>query len=74
VTHVRTDADNMRNWLRLVQAEYREMPGLNLTRPQIQRLWGLHGETCDALVEHLVTTHFLRRTSGDEYVLDGSAR
>lgn len=33
----RTQSD----WLRLIHAEYREMPGLHLTKPQVQRLWGL---------------------------------
>jgi hypothetical protein len=58
------------DWLHLVQAEYLEMPGLHLTRPQIQRLWGLEDEACDALLEQLLATHFLRRTSRDTYALD----
>ncbi len=58
------------DWLHLVQAEYLEMPGLQLTRPQIRRLWGLEDVTCDALLEQLLATHFLRRTPRDAYVLD----
>jgi len=58
------------DWLYLVQAEYLEMPGLHLTRPQIRRLWGLEDDTCDALLKQLLATHFLRRTPGDAYVLD----
>jgi hypothetical protein len=27
-------------WLELIQAEYREMPDLRLSKPQMQRLWG----------------------------------
>jgi hypothetical protein len=61
------------DWLDLVQAEYLEMPGLQLTRPQMQRLWGLDDNTCDALLEQLLVTHFLRRTHEDAYVLDGPA-
>jgi hypothetical protein len=57
------------DWLQLVQAEYREMPGLHLTKPQIRRLWGLDTVTCDALLDVLETTRFLRRTSRDGYVL-----
>jgi hypothetical protein len=60
------------DWLYLVQAEYLEMPGLHLTRPQIQRLWGLEDDTCDALLKQLLATRFLRRTSRDAYVLDGA--
>jgi hypothetical protein len=58
------------DWLHLVQAEYIEMPGLQLTRPQFRRLWGLEDDTCDMLLQQLVATHFLRRTPRDEYVLD----
>jgi hypothetical protein len=56
-------------WLQLVQAEYREMPGLHLTKPQVRRLWGLDNVTCDALLDALEATRFLRRTSRDGYVL-----
>lgn len=62
------------DWLHLVQAEYLEMPGLQLTRPQIRRLWGLEDDTCDALLEQLLATHFLRRAPHDAYVLDGPVR
>jgi hypothetical protein len=57
------------DWLQLVQAEYREMPGLHLTKPQVRRLWGLDAVTCDALLDALETTRFLKRTSRDGYVL-----
>ena len=60
------------DWLQLVQAEYLEMPGLQLTRLQIQRLWGLEPGTCDLLIEELVASHFLRRTPRDVYVLDAA--
>jgi hypothetical protein len=56
----------------LIQAEYREMPGLSLTRPQIQRLWSLDSAACAAAVEALVSAHFLKRTIRDAYVLAGS--
>lgn len=58
------------DWIQLVQSEYREMPGLQLTRPQIKRLWGIEDETCDTLLAELLSSHFLRRTPRDEYVLD----
>ncbi len=44
---------------RLVHAEFREMPGLRLTAQQARRLWGLDGETCDALLTTLLETGFL---------------
>jgi len=54
-------------WLDLIQAEYKEIPGLHLTKPQIQRLWGLDAVTCDALIDALVDARFLRRTARDAY-------
>ena len=57
-------------WMRLIQAEYREMPGLHLTRPQIQRLWRLDDDTCDTLLDALVDARFLRQTARGAYVLD----
>jgi hypothetical protein len=55
--------------LRLARAEYREMPGLRLTRQQAQRLWNLDSITCEAILETLESTRFLRRTSDRSYVL-----
>ena len=51
-----------------VRAEYREMPGLNLTRDQARRLWGLDAATCDQLLEYLVDSGFLVCTRHDTYV------
>ena len=58
--------------LRRVRGEYLEMPGLQLTRAQVRRLWGLEDEICDAVLEQLEAMHFLRCTERDLYVLDGS--
>lgn len=60
--------------LRVVQAEYREIPGLTLTKPQVQRLWGLDPSTCDALLDALVAARFLRCNHRGAYVLTGSGR
>jgi hypothetical protein len=43
-----------------VRAEYLEMPGLTLTRWQMRRLWLLDASLCDAVVDALVASHFLR--------------
>ena len=59
--------------LRVVQAEYLEIPGLHLTKPQAQRLWGLDPFTCDALLDALVAAQFLRCTHRGAYVLVGSS-
>jgi hypothetical protein len=47
--------------------EFLEMPGLRLTCPQAQRLWGLDEPTCRELLEFLVDAKFLRRSSGGMY-------
>lgn len=56
------------NWLQLIRAEYLEIPGLRLTKPQVQRLWGLDDVTTEALLSALMDVKFLRRTHGDAYV------
>jgi len=66
-----TNQQTSTDWVHLVEAEYHEMPGLRLTRPQIRRLWGLDEQTCELLLEQLLAAHVLRRTAGDAYVLDG---
>jgi hypothetical protein len=55
-------------WLHLIRGEYLEIPGLHLTKPEIQRLWGLDTVTCDAVIDTLETTGFLRRSRDGGYV------
>ena len=50
--------------LRRVRSEYVEMPGLQLTRQQAQRLWGLDEDTCSTALEFLVEAKFLSKTGG----------
>lgn len=50
------------------EAEYREMPGLSLTLPQAQRLWGLDQETCAALFDALIARAVVKRTSDGRYI------
>ncbi len=56
------------DWLNLIRAEYLEIPGLRLTKPQAQRLWGLDDVTLEALLTALVDIKFLKRTRQDVYV------
>ena len=37
-----------------IECEYREMPGLQLTEPQMQRMWCLDGATCQVVITVLV--------------------
>jgi hypothetical protein len=62
----------MDEWLRLVQAEYQAMPGLNLTKAQVQRLWGFDELMCTEVLATLEADHFLTRTVRNGYVLAGA--
>jgi hypothetical protein len=48
--------------MRRVQAEFREMPGLQLTEAQAARLWCFDVTLCRAVLTTLVESHFLVRT------------
>jgi hypothetical protein len=50
-----------------IKAEFLEMPGLQLTPWQAQRLWGLDAKACDDALEALVEGAFLHRTSSGAY-------
>jgi len=62
-----TDQASIHDWLRLIQAEYLEVPGLHLTRQQVEGLWGLDTLTTESLLEALVDAGFLRRTHAGSY-------
>jgi hypothetical protein len=63
------------DWIHLIRSEYLEIPGLHLTRNQVQRLWGLDAVMCDTLLETLIDVRFLRRTHAGAYVrADGGGR
>ena len=59
-------------WLRRIRAEYQEMPGLHLSKVEMQKMWGLEPSMCDALVDVLVAVRVLRRTVGGAYVVYGA--
>jgi hypothetical protein len=66
-----TEHDNqMRRWAILIQGEYREMPALHLTKPQMRRLWGLDAPTCEEVLDTLCAAHVLRLANSGRYVLD----
>ena len=60
--------------LRRVKAEYVEMPGLQLTHEQAQRLCALDRETCAVIFDKLVQGGFLIRGADGRYrrAADGS--
>jgi hypothetical protein len=54
--------------VRRIESEYREMPGLNLTVAQAQKLWGLDHATCLRVLTLLVTRRVLKRTPAGTYL------
>ena len=58
--------------LQRIQGEFVEMPGLRLTTAQAQRLWGLEGDVCDALLGALVDAKFLSQTRDGAFVRTGA--
>ena len=56
------------HWLKLVRAEFLEIPGMQLTRRQIQRMWGLDDRLCDAVLGALTESHFLQMKSDGHYI------
>jgi hypothetical protein len=60
------------DWLQIIRAEYSEMPGLSLTRPQVERLWTLDKTTSEAVLTMLVGVGFLRCTMTGKYVRAGN--
>jgi hypothetical protein len=59
--------------LQRIQGEFIEMPGLRITAPQAQRLWGLDRDVCDALLGALVDARFLSQTRDGAYVRQDGA-
>jgi hypothetical protein len=51
-----------------VRAEYLELPSLSLTRPQVQRLYGLDDVTCESVLAALVDVEFLACARDGRYV------
>ena len=51
-----------------ITAEYLEMPGLSLTKSQMQRLWSLEAIVCDTLIEALVSEGVVRKTLMGTYM------
>jgi hypothetical protein len=54
----------VRDLVGLIRSEYDEMPGLCLTRVQVQRLWLLEPEACDTVLRAMVDAGYLRLTAG----------
>ena len=55
------------DWVQLIRSEYLQMPGLQPTKIEVQRLWGLDATTSEALLDAFVHARFLRRTRDGFY-------
>lgn len=55
------------DWVQLIRSAYLEVPVLQLTEVEVQRLWGLDATTSAALLDALVRAKFLRRTRDGFY-------
>jgi len=51
----------------MIEATYREMPGLTLGLTQAARLFGLRERTCRVLLDDLVSDGRLRRAANGQY-------
>jgi hypothetical protein len=60
-------AENFYEWVRVVQSEFDEMPGLHLSKRQAQRLWNLDAKSTDVIFNALEASNFLRRMPNDVY-------
>ena len=52
----------------LIRSEYSQLPGLNLTFWQAQRLWNLPEELCQRALHTLITSGYLMQTADGGYV------
>ncbi len=69
-TSPRTVASDPASISTLIEAEYRAIPNLRLTRWQAARLWNLDQTLCDAAISALLEKRILRETSGGFVRLD----
>jgi Fic family protein len=55
------------DWVRLIRAEFEEMPGLVLTCAQIRRMWGLDADASVRALSRLVAEGFVVRRPDGSY-------
>jgi hypothetical protein len=74
IAHTSADPSDESDLATRVQAEFREMPGLNLTLPQAVRLFSLEPARCERVLRTLVGIGLLA-TDGRTFVrADGGRR
>lgn len=68
----RRDLASRAELLRRIESEYRQMPGLRLTRPQAQRLFGLREDICVRVLNGLVQARVLRTDTRGSFIGNGA--
>lgn len=56
---LKRERDSFDSLVRIIRAEFDEMPGMWLTRAQFRRLWSLSEADCDRLLSHFLATGYL---------------
>jgi hypothetical protein len=59
---------SVEEWAQIVRGEYEASPGLSLTLPQVRRLWAMDAAVCDAVLDQLTKTGFLRQNPRHMFV------
>lgn len=67
-TRIAEPADVFAYALQRAQAEFIEMPGLQLTEAQAARLWSFDSALCTAVLTALVESRFLVRTRNASFL------
>ena len=67
----RTSIMKVQSPVERIRGEFREMPGLQLTLTQAQRLFGLDAAACRHVIDALVEASFLRWTPSGTIVQAG---
>ena len=60
--------NSFRELMARIEAEFAEMPGLSVTLPQAQRLWGVDYPTSIAVFRELTDRGVVRRTPRGLYI------
>jgi hypothetical protein len=56
----RAPASRVDHLIRVIRSDFKEMPGMRLTRVQFRRLWNLGEAECDLIVRDLLGEEYLR--------------
>jgi hypothetical protein len=57
----------------LIDAEFREMPGMRLTTAQVRRLWNLSADECARVLNYLVKSGVLTRDEDGRFCRAGDS-